>query len=299
MAKKRRLPKPEDGLPFIDTHCHFLERQPKNAKLPTPEEQYTAFFREGGLFVISSSLDYDSIGPIRKFNASHENTGLTCGWAPQTVTYSKPKEYERQWDLWSKFVVENPDEFLAIGEVGLDFHHARTLEAREKQVAELRKVFEVTEPLGKPYVLHVRNAAPHEVDGEHPDHTYNAADGANLTILELLEEFKVEPKRVAWHCFSGPEEYGKELAGRGFVLSVPSSAYGFYKWRKNTENVPLESLITETDAFYQHPYLRGPTNQPVNVRYSISAIAWSHRLPQREVAEATVANASEFFGLEL
>jgi len=101
-----------------------------------------------------------------------------------------------------------------------------------------------------------------------------------------------------WHCFSGPDPYGLTLSKQGYILSVPSSAYGINRWRKVTQNSSLDSLVTETDSYYQHPYLRGPVNIPSNVRYSIAAIAYSHNNSQKEVSAITVKNAQKFFNLE-
>jgi len=61
----------------------------------------------------------------------------------------------------------------------------------------------------------------------------------------------------------------------------------------------LESLVTETDSYYQHPFKRGPVNVPSNVRYSIAAIAYTHNVPQRLVSEKTVDNAIQFFNLKI
>ena len=114
-----------------------------------------------------------------------------------------------------------------------------------------------------------------------------------------MKEFKIEPQRVLWHCFSGPEDYGRILPNQGFKLSVPSSAFGFNRWRGVTKLTPLESLVTETDSYYQHPFKRGPVNVPSNVRYSIAAIAYSHNVSQKLVSEKTVDNAIKFFNLHI
>jgi TatD DNase family protein len=157
----------------------------------------------------------------------------------------------------------------------------------------------LTNNLNKPYVLHVRNAAKHEFDRQNPKHRFNKRDGVNKEILSIINEFKIEPHRVLWHCFSGPDEYGRILPNQGYKLSVPSSAYGFNRWRRMTKYSPIESLFTETDSYYQHPYKRGPTNVPSNVRYSIAAIAFSHNVSQKLVSEKTVENAIKFFNLEI
>ena len=230
----------------------------------------------------------ETLALIQNFIKDRKNIGFTCGWAPQTVTYTPQGEYKKEWNKWKDYVKDNSEKCLAIGEIGLDFHHARTLDKRNKQVEELIKIFTLTETLDKPYVLHVRNAARNEIDALNPKHRFNKEDGATREILRILNDFKVNPEKVMWHCFSGPERYGRTLANDGYLLSVPSSAYSFSRWQKVTKNAPLSALVTETDSYYQHPYQRGPLNVPSNARYAIAAIAHTHSLPQDLVSEKTV-----------
>ncbi|MFX1303134.1 MAG: TatD family hydrolase [Promethearchaeota archaeon] len=300
MAKKINIPEPELDLKFIDVHCHLPFPRPKTDRLPPDQKQYLDYLKMGGIYLITSTIDMLTLNLTQKFMKQKEkNFGFTCGWAPQTVTYTPKQQYASEWKSWVEFIQNNQDKFLAIGEIGLDFHHAKTLEKRNRQVEVFKEILELTKDFNKPYVLHVRNAAEHEFDREHLKHRYNKRDGAIKEILNILKEFKINPENVMWHCFSGPEEYGRTLPNQGFILSVPSSAYGFDRWRKVTKFSPLESLVTETDAYYQHPYKRGPINTPSNVRYSIAAIAYTHNTPQKLVSEKTVENAKRFFNLEI
>jgi TatD DNase family protein len=300
MSKKVILPEPEENLKFIDVHCHLPFPRPKNDRLPGDERQLRNYFDLGGQYLITSTIDINTLSRTISFKKTHnENFGFTCGWAPQTVTYTPKEKYQKDWVKWLDFVKNNQNEYLAIGEVGLDFHHAKTLEKRNKQIEVFKKIIELTIDFNKPYVLHVRNAAEHEFDQNNPKHRFNKKDGVNKEILKILEEYEIEPKRVMWHCFSGPTEYGRSLANQGYLLSVPSSAYGFNRWRKVSKHCPLSSLVTETDSYYQHPYKRGPINVPANVRYAIAAIAYSHNLSQNLVSEKTVENAIRFFNLNI
>lgn len=301
MSKKRIIiPEPEEGLKFIDVHCHLpFPRPKKNDKLPSDEEQYSNYFKDGGVFLITSSIDMNTLKMILDFLKDKDKIGFSCGWAPQTVTYTPKTKYDQEWKEWINFIKENPERYLAIGEIGLDFHHARTLDKRIKQVEVFKKIFELTKDLKKPYILHVRNAAEHEYDRNNPKHRFNKRDGANQEILKILKNFNIDPKRVMWHCFSGPEQYGMNLSKQGFLLSVPSSAYGNNRWRKVTRNASLDSLVTETDSYYQHPYLRGPVNVPSNARYAVAAIAYSHNVSQDLVSKKTIENAVRFFNLEI
>ncbi|MHA1916365.1 MAG: TatD family hydrolase [Promethearchaeota archaeon] len=294
------MPEPEEGLKFIDVHCHMPFPRPKNDRLPSDQEQFVEYFKKGGLYLITSTIDIQTLNQTLTFKQKfNKNFGYTCGWAPQTVTYTPSNKYEVEWKKWVNFVEGNQGKFLAIGEVGLDFHHAKTLEKRNNQVRVFRQILDLTKEFNKPYVLHVRNAAEHEFDRQNPKHRFNSRDGANKEILKILNEFSISPNKVLWHCFSGPEEYGRNLPSQGYMLSVPSSSYGFTRWRKVIKNSPLTSLVTETDSYYQHPYKRSPLNIPSNVRYSIAAIAYSHNVPQKLVSETTVKNAIDFFDLPI
>ena len=300
MPKNIKIPEPENDLNFIDVHCHLPFPRPKNDQLPTDQEQYLNYFKLGGQFLITSTIDMHTLELTLSFMKKFDkNFGFTCGWAPQTVTYTPENKYNLEWVKWINFIQNNSDKYLGIGEIGLDFHHAKTLEKRNKQVEEFRKIIDLTRDLNKPYILHVRNAAEHEFDRQHPKHRFNKKDGANKEILNILKEYNIQSNRVMWHCFSGPVEYGRSLPNQGYMLSVPSSAYGFERWRKVSKFSPLESLATETDSYYQHPFKRGPLNVPSNVRYSIAAIAYSHNVSQELVSEKTIENAIRFFDLKI
>ncbi|MFX1395375.1 MAG: TatD family hydrolase [Promethearchaeota archaeon] len=299
MSKKINVPEPEKNLKFIDAHCHLPFPRPKNDKLPSDEEQYMNYFKKGGIYLITCSIDMITLDLVLKFIKDKKNIGFTCGWAPQTVTYTPKNKYKTEWKKWIDYILQNVERYLAIGEIGLDFHHAKTLKSRNKQIEELKKILEITKDLGKHYVLHVRNAAQNEFDRENPQHRFNKRDGANKEILRILKEININPKNVLWHCFSGPENYSRTLPNQGFMLSVPSSSYGFDRWQNVSKNAPLDSLVIETDAYYQHPFKRGPVNVPSNARYSIAAIAFSHNLPQKIVSEKTIENTKKFFDLKI
>jgi TatD DNase family protein len=298
MTKNIKISEPEEGIKFIDVHCHLpFPRSKKNDKLPSDETQYHEYFNLGGLYLITSSIDIKTLNLILEFIKNKENIGFTCGWAPQTVTYTPKSKYKEEWKKWVEYIQNNRDEYLAIGEIGLDFHHAQTLEKRNTQIKELKKIFELTNQFNKPYVLHVRNAGKHEYDRFNPKHRFNKQDGATREIINLLKHYQIKPEKVMWHCFSGPDPYGLTLTKQGYYLSVPSSAYGIKRWRDATKNTSIKALMTETDSYFQHPYLRSPVNVPSNARYSIAAISYTHNISQKKVSEQTIENAKKFFNL--
>ena len=174
--------------------------------------------------------------------------------SPQTVTYTESETHEIEFQQWLEFLFSNPDDYLGIGEIGLDFHHAKTIDSRVRQIEIFTNIIEATKSLNKPYILHVRNPGPNDRDLDNPDHEYNGPDVVNKIIIEILNREQIPPSHVIWHCFSGPPDWGIRLAAEGYYLSVPSSAYGFKSWRNNIQGVALEQLLTETDSRSQHPY---------------------------------------------
>lgn len=61
------LPAPENGINFIDVHCHLPFPRPKNDKLPSDEKQYTDYFKEGGFYLITCSIDTITLDLVLKF----------------------------------------------------------------------------------------------------------------------------------------------------------------------------------------------------------------------------------------
>jgi TatD DNase family protein len=290
---------PETNLPLIDTHCHVpWTDKPKDPEMAY-DKQIERFFSNGGKYLISCSVDMKTTNLIRNYKQKIPRMGFTPGFAPQTVTYTPPKEMKDEFNIWNTYLHEHPEEYLGIGEIGLDFHHAKTLQKREEQIRMFKMIITSTKDLKKPYILHVRNPTENDRDKTNPNHIFNQPDVVNRIILEILEREQIQPNRVVWHCFSGPVGWGEKLANQGFFISVPSSAYGFQRWRKNLTNIPLEKLFTETDSSYQHPYDMGGFNEPYNVRYSIAAIASIINLSQLQIAEAVVKNIANFYALTL
>ncbi len=295
--KNEAIPiKPEPDLPIVDCHCHFPDKEPYRKPTHSYESQYDFFFeKHKGQFMISSSSYYD-YEYIQNYTESHEKIYLTVGCLKPSDRYGMDvvmKEHPHFMDI-----VENKtDTYVGIGEFGLDFHHAKTLSIRQEQIEYFQKVIQETKHLNKPYVLHVRNATQRDIDQKNPNHEFNQRDFCNKTIVGIFEEEGIKPEKVMWHCFSGPQDWGPKLAKMGYYISVPSSAYGFNRWRRNIRGVPLDKLLTETDSCFQHPFKMGGFNTPANVKYATAAIAYVNDMEQQEVAEKVLENARKFFGI--
>ena len=298
MPKKSQIIpiEPENDIPIVDCHAHFPDKEPYRKPTHSYENQYQFFFeKHNGQFIISSASlwDYEY---IQDFIKTHENIYMTMGCGMPSDRYSSPNEAEEQAEQ-IEFLKVKTDNYIAIGEFGLDFHHAKSFEKREQQIEFFQRIIKETKHLDKPYVLHVRNPTERDKDPASPKEEYNERDICNKIILETLERENIPPEKVMWHCFSGPTEDGPKLAEKGYFISIPSSAYGFNRWRRNIKNVPLNKLLTETDSCFQHPFRMGGFNTPANVRYTVAAIAYVNEINQSKVAEQILLNAKEFFDI--
>lgn len=137
---------------------------------------------------------------------------------------------------------------VAIGETGLDRHY--NFSPFEDQMQLLRVHAEAARALGKPLIVHTREA----------DEEMAAA---------LEEEAGKGPLALLMHCYTS----GAELARRALALGAYVSFSGILTF-KNADDVravamqvPIDRLLVETDCPYLTPMpFRGQRCEPMHVR---------------------------------
>jgi TatD DNase family protein len=166
------------------------------------------------------------------------------------------------------------DDTVAIGEIGFDFF--RDYAPRERQRRVFAEQLELAAELGKPVIIHSRNA-----DDE---------------TAELLAAF---PGGIVLHCFSSPGLLSVALE-RGYYVSFagnvtyPKAA----DLREAAAVVPPNRLLAETDAPYLAPQpVRGRRNEPANVVHTVAALAAVRGEEPAALAAQIDANASAAFSL--
>jgi TatD DNase family protein len=166
----------------------------------------------------------------------------------------------------------------AYGEIGLDFY--RNLSPRDVQLKRFREQIVLAKELRLPIVVHDREA--HE------------------ETLEVLKSERAEECGGIIHCFSGDYEMAKECIEMGFYISIPGTitfknAEGFQEIIKN---LPLESLLIETDAPFLAPFpFRGKRNEPSYIRYTAQKVAEIKKVSFEKVADVTTENTFRVYRL--
>ena len=100
------------------------------------------------------------------------------------------------------------------------------------------------------------------------------------------------------HFFAGTSEEAKAYLDFGFTLSFTGVVTFTKDYDEVIRNTPLEMIMSETDSPYVTPAPhRGKRNEPSYVKEIVKKIAQIKNLPEKEVAEAIVANARRVFGI--
>ena len=163
----------------------------------------------------------------------------------------------------------------AIGETGLDYYRDYAPHADQKRAFEAQ--IELARELGKPVVIHVREAV----------------EDALATLAAHADGVQ-----VVMHCFSAAAHLD-ECIERGYLCSFA----GNVTYPKATDlqeaaaRVPDELLLVETDSPFLSPQpVRGKPNVPGNVVHTAQRVAEVRGTTYEELERLVESNAARAFG---
>ncbi len=171
----------------------------------------------------------------------------------------------------------NLQECVAVGEIGLDYYWDTD---KDKQKLWFERQMDLAKGIGKPIVIHSREAAQDTYD--------------------MMKAAKAQDIGGVVHCFS----YGKEMAklfldmnfyiGIGGVLTFKNGR----KLKEVVEYIPLESIVLETDCPYLAPVpFRGKRNSSLLLPHVAEAIGEIKGISRQEVEQITWDNAHKLYRL--
>jgi TatD DNase family protein len=161
----------------------------------------------------------------------------------------------------------------AIGECGLDGHWLAedTFPAQEAVFEEL---LGIAMECDLPAIIHTRKLEQRSID--------------------ILASLGV--KKVDFHCFGGKVKLALQAAEKhGWSFSIPANAPVNEAFRKMLRDLPLELILTETDAPYLSPR-KGERNEPANVVGTVRLLAELRGLTPDEAEKRVWANFQTLFG---
>lgn len=251
---------------LVDSHCH-LDFPELSADLPGVLSRMND---NGVTHALTISTTLETFPAVRAVAYAHPNVWCSAGVHPDE------KRDGREATLDELLSMGSDARVVAIGETGLDYYRVEgdTQWQRERFRTHIR----AARKLGKPLVIHTRNAAED-------------------TLRVMREEGAAEVGGVM-HCFTESWEVAQGAMDQGFHISF--SGIVTFKNAKDLKEVarrvPLERMLVETDSPYLAPVPhRGKPNQPAFVKHVAEEIAALRGIGFDEVARATTDNFFRLF----
>lgn len=191
-----------------------------------------------------------------------------------------PEEVREDWQSELQqlhIALENNKQFIAIGEIGLDFYWSREYEQQQLEAFEEQVLWSIETRL--PLMIHCRKAQ-------------------NEMIL-ILKKYRDRLPGGVFHCFTGNEQEAQQfLSFDRFMLGIG----GVSTFKKSnlpevlSQSVPLQRVVLETDGPYMAPVpMRGKRNESSYVPFVIEKLSLCYGVSVEMVAQQTTENALKTF----
>jgi len=275
---------------FVDTHAHV---------------NFNAF-KDDGEETLQRSLDNDvkviNVGSqystsARAVEYAHKfETGVwaVIGVHPvhlvkRTIEYKDSEELQpaeiktsgEEFEYEKYLELARDPKVVAVGEVGLDYHHFEGVENIEKSKKKQKEVFlefiKLANEADKPLMIHC----------------WDAYDD----LYEILKNNPVKKLGVV-HSFVGGYKTAKKFTELGYKIGLNGIVTYSESYDRLIKELVLEDILLETDCPYLAPTpKKGERNEPVFVKYVAEKIADLKEISVEEVADQTTKNAEKLFNI--
>jgi TatD DNase family protein len=264
------------ALNIIDTHAHL--------DMPEFDSDREAVIRRAfdcGVETINTiGINIESCQRAVELAEKYEGIVSSVGFHPQETDSVNKEDVDKLAEL-----AQHP-RVVAIGEMGLDYYRLKS--SRENQLKVLKWQLEVARKVGKPIIIHCREAQD---------------DMLSVIQSWVGIDYRSQDKiRGVLHCFNGDLEIAILYINMGFFIALgayigyPSSA----RLRETVSNIPPEKLVIETDCPFLPPQkYRGQRNEPSYTTITLGVLAEVKKMSLEEMARQTTSNAKRLFNLPL
>lgn len=281
---------------FVDTHTHFYDEW----LLPDADQAVQRALDAGVGKMIQADVDSRERPAMWEVGRRHPGVLFQMlGLYPGSVGADWREELDQVYSLSQNLQTRNKatqgvrgirppvgetspktnaPAFVAIGEIGLDYHEG--LEFVEEQKEVLRLQLELASALNLPVNIHLRDAWE--------DFFAVLSDCAHLHLRGNLHCFT-----SSYEIYERANRYGDFSVGIGGVVTFKNASVA-----KALERIPLEKILLETDAPYLAPVpFRGKRNESAYLPLIGQKVADIKGLPLREIETITTHNAETLFGI--
>ena len=253
---------------FIDTHIHIDGEEFKDDL----DEVVARAKDAGAIQLFVPGINYDSIASMK----------AVCERFPDLIRPMiglHPEDVKEDYkDVLGKMHQElDNSNYIAIGEVGLDYYWSREFEQEQLDAFEQQVQWSVETQL--PLMLHCRKA--------------------QNEMVKIIRRYEKELPGGVFHCFTGNQHEAAELLQFDkFVLGI--GGVSTFKKSHLAEDlaavVPINRIVLETDAPYMAPAPhRGERNESSFIPFIIEKLALAYGVSNEELATVTTATAKKVF----
>ena len=189
-----------------------------------------------------------------------------------------PEEVKEDWkEQLAELRKMQFSDFIAIGEIGLDYYWSREFEHEQLEAFEEQVKWSVDTRL--PLMIHCRKA--------------------QNEMVHLLRQYQKDLPGGVFHCFTGNQKEAEELLSfDNFVLGIGGvSTFKSSHLREDLPAVvPMNRIVLETDSPYMAPVpYRGKRNESAFVVEVLKTLAKAYNVSEEEFAEQTNKNVESVF----
>lgn len=256
---------------FIDTHSHLFLEEFADDLPEVIDRAKTA----GVSKIFMPNIDCSTIEAMLKVTKQYEGYCYAMmGLHPTSVNENYREELAEM-----KRLLDLPNSYAAIGEIGMDLYWDKTFLKEQTEVFDTQIQWALE--YGLPVVIHSRESF---------DEVYSVIKNYSDTGLTGI-----------FHSFTGTlNEALKLLEFGSFKLGIN----GVVTFKKSTlpevlKYVPLERIVLETDSPYLTPVPnRGKRNESANVKDTLIKLAEIYQQDVEMVAKVTTESALSVFKME-
>ncbi|WP_296888196.1 TatD family hydrolase [uncultured Methanobrevibacter sp.] len=253
---------------MIDTHCHIDFEEYDNDR-----KEVISRAKDKLDAVIVSGIGYESNKDVLDLCSEYKGfLHPSFGYHPVSSQNCSDEELKQA----HTHLIENINNIVAIGEVGMDYFYVKDKAMREKQKEIFLSFIEIANEYKVPLLMHVRDC--------------------EKKSLNIVLEYEDIPY-VVFHCYSGSAKTARRIMEKDNYFMSFSTMLCYSKQHQDLiKNISLDHVLTETDS----PYLamtKDERNEPLNVVNAVKKIAELQNEDIETVDRITTNNARKIFNI--
>lgn len=258
---------------YIDFHCHL-----DWDSFDEDRELIVNSMKDKNIVAFSNTVNFENYKKTLNLFKIYDNVNVCPGLYPQNAE----DIIDSEMDDYLNYLREKQDDFLIIGEVGLDKHHTKVSEDMsedkkqevnmrfENQKRRFKQIIEFAIEVDKPLCIHARKS--------------------EQEVLEILEYYVKNKnfRKFNLHCFSGKKKLINKIKELKIYCSIPMTLFNTQSFQILVEELPVRQLLVETDSPFLNP--EKTRNSPLNVPLIYDKIAEIKGLDKKEIESIIYQN---------